>query len=72
MKRQLYNVNEAAEYLNCSRRTVYRLVSDGDLQALRVRSSLRIPAGSLDSYIQRQIAEFQADEGVCVTDRAKE
>ena len=63
-KKAFYRVDEIAKTLNCSSRTVYRLISDGELAAFRVRSSLRVRAASLDLYIQKQIRTFQFTEGI--------
>ena len=53
MKKSL-RPDEIAEILNCHRRTVYRLIEDGELEAFRVRSSLRVSTEQLESYIKRQ------------------
>jgi len=52
----VYRVDEAALLLRVSTRTVYRLIEEGALQAFRVRcrdqSPLRIPAKSIEEYIE--------------------
>lgn len=62
MKRLLV-MSEAADILRCSKKTVYRLISDGELEALHVRGSLRVTQSSIDVYIDRQIAMFQEQNG---------
>lgn len=61
LKRNL-RIDEVASILNASRRTVYRLVAEGDLQAFKVRNSLRIPREDLEAYMNRQIKKFQDGE----------
>jgi excisionase family DNA binding protein len=43
---------EAAAALGVSDRTVRRLVADGDLEAVNVRSSVRIPGEEIKRYIE--------------------
>ncbi len=54
-------VDQVAERLNCSPRSVYRLIVDGALPAFRIRSSLRVPVDAVEAYIGRQILEFQKE-----------
>lgn len=51
-------------FLNCTPRTVYRLIAEGQLVAFRVRSSLRVTEASVQAYLKRQIAIFQEDNGM--------
>lgn len=44
-------VAEVAETMRLSRMTVYRLVQRGDLPAVRVGRSYRVPADALDAYL---------------------
>lgn len=44
-------VNEVAEQMRVSRMTVYRLVHAGDLPAIRVGRSFRVPQDALDAYL---------------------
>jgi len=62
--KKLYRVDEVADILNCSSRSVYRLISAGELRAFRIRSSLRVSREGLDLFIQRQISKFQEEEGI--------
>jgi excisionase family DNA binding protein len=52
-RRILLTVNGVARYLNCSRRTVERLVARGDLQPLRVGARRRFRREELDAYLER-------------------
>jgi excisionase family DNA binding protein len=45
-------VQEAAEYMNCSRWTVYRLIQAGALKPLKVGTRLRFRPTDLDAYIE--------------------
>ena len=60
--KRILRIDEVAEILNTSTRTIYRLAADGDLQAFRVRNSLRIPREGLEAYMVRQIQKFQDEE----------
>lgn len=44
-------VAEVAEVMRLSRMTVYRFVQRGDLPAVRVGRSYRVPADALDAYL---------------------
>ena len=61
---RLLNVDQAAERLNVSKSSIYRLLSEGQLYALRVRGSTRLPEDGIDDYIDRQILKYQLDEGM--------
>jgi len=63
MKQNL-SINEAADLLGTSARTIYRLVSDGELVGFKVRNALRITGESLESYRRRQIAIYQSANGI--------
>jgi excisionase family DNA binding protein len=45
-------VEEVAELVRVSRMTVYRWVRSGDLPAVRVGRSFRIPQDSLDAFLR--------------------
>jgi excisionase family DNA binding protein len=48
----LYSIPDAARRLSVSRSTIYRLIDDGALLAVSVRSRQRITAKSLDNFVQ--------------------
>lgn len=45
-------VNEVADLMRVSRMTVYRLVHSGELPAVRVGRSFRVPQDALDAYLR--------------------
>jgi len=49
----LLDVNGTAVVLNCDRSTVYRLLRDGDLSAVRVGKRRRIRPEDIESYLER-------------------
>jgi excisionase family DNA binding protein len=49
----LLTVNTAASTLAVSRRTIYRLVSQGALPAVRVGERLRFRPQEIDAYLER-------------------
>ena len=51
--RLLFTVDEAAEHLRCSRRTVERLIARGDLVPVHVASRRRLRIEDLDAYLER-------------------
>ncbi|QSB05810.1 helix-turn-helix domain-containing protein [Natronoglycomyces albus] len=44
-------VSEVAELMRVSKMTVYRLVHSGDLQAVRVGRSFRVPESAVEDYL---------------------
>lgn len=48
---RLLTISEVAEAMRVSKMTVYRLVHAGDLPAIRVGRSYRIPAKALETYL---------------------
>lgn len=55
-------IDQTAEYLNCSVRSVYRLISDGELEAFRLKSFLRITRDSINEYVTRKIKDFRKEK----------
>ena len=67
MKRKRFiSVNEAAEILSVSPRSVRRLIADRTLAAAKCRGSLRIVASSLDEYIKEICAQHQLENGEAI------
>ncbi len=56
-------VAEVAELMRLSRMTVYRLVHGGELPAVRVGRSFRVPQDALDAYLRSHSVEGLADDG---------
>lgn len=59
-ERIVYSISEVAEILGLSRSSVYRLVQEGFLEALPVRSRLRVRPTAIHRYLdelQRQYRE---------------
>ena len=54
---QLMTIEETASALAVSRATVYRLLGDGVLPPIRVRSHIRIAESDLRDLIERRRAE---------------
>jgi excisionase family DNA binding protein len=52
-RRQLLTVQQSADYLVCSRRTIERLIERGDLVPLHVGTRRRLRLDDLDRYVQR-------------------
>jgi excisionase family DNA binding protein len=48
-----YTVRECAEALRISERTVRRAIAAGKLQAIRVGRLVRVPAESLQRFVER-------------------
>ncbi|HZU71533.1 MAG TPA: helix-turn-helix domain-containing protein [Acidimicrobiales bacterium] len=51
----LLRVREVAEALAVSNMTVYRLIRDGQLAAIRVGHGWRVPETALDEYLSRGV-----------------
>lgn len=54
-------VAEVAELMRVSRMTVYRLVNRGELPAVRVGRSFRVPQDALDAYLRENSVEGLTD-----------
>ncbi len=77
-KREIFTPEQAAEYLQVERETIYRYIRQGKLVASKLGRTYRIPKGSIDlllwatrtreditlrEYTGREVAEFiNADE----------
>jgi len=48
-------MNEVAESLSVSRMTVHRLIKSGQLKALKVNKSVRIPESSFSGYVEQNL-----------------
>ena len=77
-KREIFTPDQAAEYLQVDKETIYRYIRQGKLVASKLGRTYRIPRGSIDlllwatrtreditlrEYTGREVAEFiRADE----------
>jgi excisionase family DNA binding protein len=68
MKKNL-TLKITANLLGTSTRTIYRLISDGELTPFKVRGATRIPEESLDEYRQRQILKYAEENCISSTER---
>ncbi len=59
----LLKPDTVARRLAVSRRTVYRLVHDGKLVALKIGAALRITETSLERFIRKQAETFSLESG---------
>ncbi|MGA9536333.1 MAG: helix-turn-helix domain-containing protein [Desulfobacterales bacterium] len=64
LEKKYFGLSEIAAIFKCSKKTVYRLISEGELEALHVRGSLRVILTSVDYYINNQIKGYQKKNGV--------
>lgn len=55
-------VAEVADVMRVSRMTVYRLVHGGELPAVRVGRSFRVPQDALDTYLAASSTEHLAEQ----------
>jgi excisionase family DNA binding protein len=54
---RLLTVNEVADLLRVSRMTVYRLIKEGQMPALRVGRSYRLREDDVDDYLSSRYTE---------------
>ena len=59
--RQLLTVAEVAGYLTLSKRTVYRLIDEGELQAIKVTEGghYRVPLSSVAQFLTRRSTQVE-------------
>lgn len=59
MKKNLH-IDEVSEILGCSKSTVYRIITEGDLKAFQLRNggTLRIPASELERFQKERIQAY--------------
>ena len=50
-------VAEVAEMMRVSKMTVYRLVHSGEMPAVRVGRSFRVPEAAVEQYLQHSFVE---------------
>jgi excisionase family DNA binding protein len=63
-KESFITIPHAAARLDCSTKSIYRLIECGELRGSRVFTGLRVLESSLDLYIERQIKKFEFEQGV--------
>lgn len=56
-------VAEVAEVMRVSKMTVYRLLHSGEMPAVRVGRSFRVPQDALDHYLATAYVEQEAEDG---------
>jgi excisionase family DNA binding protein len=56
-------VSEAAQMMRVSKMTVYRLVHDGELEAIRVGRSFRVPEAAIIHYLREINPVFSSESG---------
>lgn len=50
---KLLKLDDAANELSISRRTLYRLIAQGEMLLVKVRGGSRIPQSSVNEYVDR-------------------
>lgn len=55
MKSEILTLEEVADFLKTSVKTVRRLIGSGELPAFKVRGQLRVRKSDLEAYIDRQL-----------------
>ncbi len=68
---ELLRLDQAAKRLTVSTWTIRRLVTDGELYALKIRGGLRIDASSIEKYIHRQGELFSLENGISLANVSK-
>jgi len=57
-------VAEVAEQMRVSNMTVYRILHSGELPAIRVGRSFRVPAESLEKYLATNVVGREGEDRV--------
>ena len=58
-QRDAADVNTTAALLNVSRRTIYSLMSSGELASIKIRGKRVIPRRSRENFIERRLKEVE-------------
>jgi excisionase family DNA binding protein len=61
MDQLLVTIDEAAQALSVSRRTLYRLIEAGEIDAVRIGSSRRVPTAALQTFCTRAVREARIE-----------
>jgi excisionase family DNA binding protein len=56
----LLRISEAAIVLSCGRSTIYQLIGEQEIRTVKLGRSVRIPASSLKSFVERKLADQSA------------
>ena len=69
IQQEWFTVDEAAEYLRVSRRSIYKLCQEGDLEAYRTADSghRRFRKEDLDSVMKKNTPESETDALLVLT-----
>ena len=59
--RRVMDIDQLAEYLNLGKRTVYRLVADGEIPYARIGGALRFPSWSIDAWLDTLVEKSLSD-----------
>lgn len=62
-KGPLLTMDEAAEYLGISRRTLERLIVEAQLRRVHIGQAVRIPVSELDHFIATHLESEYGEEG---------
>jgi excisionase family DNA binding protein len=60
MHKLLLRPHEAGDAIGVSRAKIYMLIASGDIPAIRVGNSLRVPVAALQAWIARQLEQHSA------------
>lgn len=55
--KRYYRVDEVAHYFSVSDRTIYRLIDNGDIKAIRLRDCIRVSAEEIRAFEERGIVD---------------
>ncbi|WP_319404795.1 helix-turn-helix domain-containing protein [uncultured Desulfosarcina sp.] len=61
--KKLLTIGETAEALNCSVRTVHRLIENRELEAVKIRGCKRVTVTSVDLLIRLEIEKYDLSHG---------
>jgi excisionase family DNA binding protein len=64
INKEWWTPGETAEYLNVSKKTIYRLVDDGSIVSLKIRGALRIQGQSVERFIREAMQERALEIGI--------
>ena len=64
VKKHLLRIGEAAQWLQISERSVYRLINEGQIEIVKIRNSTRVFVEFLEIFLENELEKTRLDNGI--------